>query len=623
MKSKSIGLSPKSFYYGYDSKKDLKHLVRLVLILVFIALLTGMIGIWVVYRSAHERHLDMLRAFANTQGDVLDAYMLLDEVKSGRVHGDTPHEHNLDNVKELLLKQESFLETGQLLLAYEDTSTGKYILIGTGHMPSGQHSVLVVENTRELTPSMRLALEGKEGVLEGQDLHGAPVVTAYLPISKHNAGLVVMLNQSEFYAPYHRARLITLGIGVVFVVFGTWVIWSAEQKNLRQVREREQLIRLSFENSAIGKALVAPDGSWLRANKSLVNILGYTEDELLRMDFQSITYPEDLEADLDHVQAMLKGEINVYHMDKRYFHKSGDIIWSHLSVSLVRDEQGEPKFFISQIQDITERKRVEFENQRLHERLMDQLSLRRQQLDTASGALEGFAYSVSHDLRAPLRAMSGFSQALQEEYGDKLDDTASDYIRRIHRASTNMAELIDSILRLSRTSFGELNVVSLDITAMSKRVVENCRVVEPDYPVEVRVAPGLKGQGDLRLIGSVLDNLIGNAWKYTHGVENPLIEVGQEHVTLSEQSDDSVLAFYVRDNGVGFDMAYSNKLFRPFQRIHSDREFEGSGVGLASAQTIINRHGGQIWAQGQTGKGATFYFTLNHTQFDSEKNSTS
>jgi len=439
-------------------------------------------------------------------------------------------------------------------------------------------------------------------------------MAAYLPIPHFDAGLVVKLDQSEFYAPYHRARLITLIIGVVFVALGSWIIWVMGQRNLKNLREREELIRLSFQNSAIGKALVAPDGTWLSANKSLVRMLGYTESELLKTDFQTITYPDDLETDPAYVQAMLRGEINVYHMEKRYFHKSGDIIWSYLSVSLVRDSHGEPLFFISQIQDITERKRIEFENQQLNLQLKEQLALRGQQLDTASGALQGFAYSVSHDLRTPLRAMSGFSQALVDEYGDKLDDTAGDYIMRINRAASNMAELIDSLLRLSRTSFGELNVVTLDLTAMVKRVVENYRSVEPDYDVTVKVAPGLRGQGDLRLIGSVLDNLIGNAWKYTHRVDNPVIEFGSEETESPDKSGKRIHAFYVRDNGVGFDMAYADKLFRPFQRIHNDVDFEGTGVGLASVQTIINRHGGRIWAFGENGKGATFYFTLKqHT----------
>jgi two-component system sensor histidine kinase/response regulator len=217
--------------------------------------------------------------------------------------------------------------------------------------------------------------------------------------------------------------------------------------------------------------------------------------------------------------------------------------------------------------------------------------------------LEAFSYSVSNDLRAPLLAFDGMSKALLEDYGTKLDKKAKDYLLRMRRASQRMTSVFDGLQSLFRLTSGEIHREPIDITGLAKEVVREIRAEEPSRKVKVEIVEGIKGSGDKRLVRILLANLLNNAWKFTASEKEPRIEVGTEIV-------DGASRVYVRDNGVGFDMIYAHRLFGAFQRLHSQSDFEGAGIGLATARRIINRHGGRIWAEGAVGEGATFYFVL-------------
>jgi len=225
------------------------------------------------------------------------------------------------------------------------------------------------------------------------------------------------------------------------------------------------------------------------------------------------------------------------------------------------------------------------------------------QLEGANKELEAFSYSVSHDLRAPLRAIDGFSQALLEVYSNQLDDKGRDYLRRVRGGSQRMAQLIDDMLNLSRITRTEMSHESVDLSALAKSIVEDLQNSQPGRKIECRIAEGAVANGDGRLLRQVLENLLGNAWKFTAKHPQGLIEFG---TTL----DKSQIVYFVRDDGAGFDMNYATKLFGVFQRMHSMTDFSGTGVGLAIVQRIIHRHGGRIWAEAAIEKGATFYFTL-------------
>jgi light-regulated signal transduction histidine kinase (bacteriophytochrome) len=224
--------------------------------------------------------------------------------------------------------------------------------------------------------------------------------------------------------------------------------------------------------------------------------------------------------------------------------------------------------------------------------------------EAANAELEAFSYSVSHDLRAPLRAIDGFSQALLEDYAGGLDDQGRDHLQRVRDGSQRMAHLIDDMLKLSRVTRAGLRQEEVDLSALAQDIAAELRRGHPDREVEFSTASGLRVHGDPRLLRIAIENLLDNAWKFTRGRNPARIELGVR------PEPDGKPAYFMRDNGVGFDMAYSGRLFGAFQRLHGAREFPGTGIGLATVQRVIHKHGGKVWAEGAVGKGATFFFTL-------------
>ncbi|MEX2536792.1 MAG: ATP-binding protein [Trueperaceae bacterium] len=253
--------------------------------------------------------------------------------------------------------------------------------------------------------------------------------------------------------------------------------------------------------------------------------------------------------------------------------------------------------------DISEQKEAEEEIRRLNRNLERRVDERTAQLEASNRELEAFAYSVSHDLRAPLRGIHGFSQSLLEDYGDQLDETARGYLQRIRAGGARMSGLIDDLLDLSRLSGSRMERRDLDLTALVKQVVTGLRANEPGREVELAVAEGVSVSGDRNLLLIAIENLLGNAWKFSLERKPAFIEFG-----VSESRGET--AYFVKDNGAGFDMQYSDNLFVAFQRLHRVGQFEGTGIGLTIVQRIVHRHGGRIWAEGEVGEGATFYFTL-------------
>jgi light-regulated signal transduction histidine kinase (bacteriophytochrome) len=239
------------------------------------------------------------------------------------------------------------------------------------------------------------------------------------------------------------------------------------------------------------------------------------------------------------------------------------------------------------------------------QRLNASLRQQKEAVELANRELESFSYSVSHDLRAPLRSIVAFSQCLIEDCGSMLDDAGRHYAERIHAAGDHMAMLIEKLLTLARVARVEIQRVDVNLSALAHRIAEWLRATDPERDVEFVVEDNLRCTGDAGLLGLVVDNLIGNAWKFTSKRSHAEIRFGREE-------RDGATRYFVRDNGSGFDMAMVQNLFAPFQRLHSDREFEGTGIGLATVQRVVERHNGRVWADATVDRGATFYFTLGH-----------
>jgi signal transduction histidine kinase len=314
-------------------------------------------------------------------------------------------------------------------------------------------------------------------------------------------------------------------------------------------------------------------------------------------------------------------------------HKDGHWVWVLGRGKIIEwDNEGEPLWIFGTHMDISERKQAEDEIRRLNIELEERVIRRTAQLEASNKELEAFAYSVSHDLRAPLRAMEGFSSALLTSYKDQVDEQGQHYLERIQQASQRMGQLISDLLSLSRITRSELTSQRVDLCDLARDIHAELKKHDPDRQVIFILDEALIVQGDSHLLRIALKNLLENAWKFSATRHLATIQVGQ--MTLADynlkNSDwDSRLPqsefskrpesfsgnlqskiYYVSDNGVGFDMAYTNKLFTPFQRLHAMHEFPGTGIGLAIVQRIITRHGGRIWPIAQVGHGASFYFTI-------------
>jgi len=346
--------------------------------------------------------------------------------------------------------------------------------------------------------------------------------------------------------------------------------------------------KTTFDSIADMVSIQDKDFRLVRVNKAYEDAVGVKAVDLAGRACYEVVHGATCPVeDCPHQQTLASGRS---HTGEIYEPRLG--VHLEVSTSPIVDEKGRVIASVHIAKNITERKRME-----------EQLQLRAAELEAANRELEAFAYSVSHDLQAPLRSLDGFSEALLEDYTEALDATAKDYLNRIRGSSQAMGQLIDSLLRLSRVTRSELHREAVDLSEIAAEVAARLKSSQPERAADFNTAPGLTGAGDRQLLRQVFENLLGNAWKFTAGRHPAKIEVGSVY-------REGRTAYFVRDNGVGFDMAYAEKLFQPFQRLHSSTEFPGTGIGLATVQRIIRRHGGEVWAEGEVDKGATVYFTL-------------
>ena len=330
---------------------------------------------------------------------------------------------------------------------------------------------------------------------------------------------------------------------------------------------------------------------------------GQSSNEYKGAGWRRAFHPEDLQALERFTEGAAKGQ-QTSEIELRLWQAAG----AHYRIVSLRpvavyDGAGEFREWIGTVTDVDDRRRAEDEIHRLNQELEQRVRDRTAKLQEINAELEAFSYSVSHDLRAPLRAMDGFSQRLLQDYGPNLDQQAKGYLDRIRNGATRMGQLIEDLLSLSRITRVEIKRSDMDVSALVHQIIHDLQQREPERKVEVSVWDGVHVQADMRLVRVALENLLGNAWKFSSKTGQPRIEFG-----MMQEGERKVM--FVRDNGAGFDMAYADKLFGPFQRLHGMNEFPGTGIGLATVHRIVSRHGGRIWCQARPGFGATFFFTL-------------
>ena len=375
---------------------------------------------------------------------------------------------------------------------------------------------------------------------------------------------------------------------------------SARKATEEALRTSEQLLRQAHKMAGLASwqaDIATRRFTTVGGSHEIVHLPApeFTDEELLAR-----THPDDRPMVLERWAKAVKGE-QKYDVEYR-LNFDGEERWFSVQAEFERTAQGKAARALGVTQDVTERKRSEMEIQRLNASLEQRIRLRTQALEAAYEELESYSYAVAHDLRSPLRIINGFAQALQED-NPAMDAESQAHLERIMAASKKMGELIDGLLTLSQFARGDLRREPVDISAVATRLLQEFAATEPQRRVQWRVDPGLHAMGDPPLVEALMQNLLHNAWKYS-------AQTLQASVRVYAQRRDGKVWFCVSDNGAGFDMARSAKLFQPFQRLHMPNEFSGLGIGLATAKRIVQRHGGEMEAEGSPGEGATFKFTL-------------
>ncbi len=384
---------------------------------------------------------------------------------------------------------------------------------------------------------------------------------------------------------------------IIAYVFGT--LAEKKDNNVTALHEAQQEKSLILKNLSELVILHDNEQHILWANPAAGRSFGVNHEAIVGLKcYEALQYRNTPCDECPVKKALETGEVH-----------SGEITtpdgrWWSIIGSPVRNDNGDIVGVIETALNITERKRAELELQKLNIELEQRVQERTAELESLNKELDAFSYSVSHDLRSPLYSIQGFSQALLEDYSEILDEQGKDYLNRVYAAGQRMGELIDDLLKLSRVARLEMHREEVDLSAFAASYLSALQEQEPGRQVHTIIAPGMVVTGDASLLRIAVENLLGNAWKFTKHVEHAEIEFNALQYNYET-------VYSIRDNGAGFDMSYAKKLFAPFQRLHTQEEFSGTGIGLSIVSRIVQRHSGKVWAKSEVGQGATFYFTLD------------
>jgi PAS domain S-box-containing protein len=402
---------------------------------------------------------------------------------------------------------------------------------------------------------------------------------------------------SEFPVEISLSFIETIN-GVLVLAFVSDITLRKEYES--SLQKSEELFRMlveGVEDNAI--FMLDTQGNVLSWNVGAEHLNGYRTEEITGKLF-SCFYPEEDRDEDKPAKELKKAETDGRFEDEGWrVRKDGSRFWAHVIITVLCEKNGNRRGFSVVTRDISKWKMAEEKIEQLN----SDLTKRAAELDAANKDLEAFNYMAAHDLRIPLTHIDSYTQVVMELCGDRLDDQCKEYLKGVRDGTVNMSKLIDTLLTFSKMTHVEVNREIIDLSNIAKIIAGELRMTEPERKVTFNISEGLTVSGDKHLLRLVLLNLLGNAWKYTAKKEESFIELGTTTV-------EGVTAFFIRDNGPGFDMADADKLFVPFHRLHGTAKFNGHGIGLSTVQRIVQRHGGRVWAEGAVGKGATFYFTL-------------
>ena len=576
---------------------------RILWVVSFIFAIASLVGLGILSEQSGRDFTEATRAVKHTHevleklGDITTSLSDVESAaRSFAISGKQPHLNPFYTAAKAIPQKIKELK----LLFHDDTSQLQTL---TAIEPAIANHLKVMQSMVDLGSKNVFRAVGQRDLTD-QGYTLMEQIRAALSTIKEQHRVRLEQQQTVVAAAAYRITMISLA----GIVWATALVLLGGGFSIRAVQERrkaeEKLTRLlgSMPDAIV---IVNAEGKIVGSNVHAEKLFGYSGQELQGQSM-AILVPERFRQTQRHYYASYfsqRGDRAPVTSQEFYgLHKDGREFPIEISTKPLVAEKG--LLVTSAIRDVTQRKQVEKQISQLNV----ELGQRATELEAANRELEAFSYSVSHDLRSPLQNIDSFSQILMEDYANRLDADGRDYVQRLRGSCQHMGDIIDALLALSNMIRTELHVEHVDLSALARDAAAGCQQKNPDRLVDWIIAEGLTADGDAQLLRVVLDNLFGNAWKFTAKRPQARIEFG----TLPQS--DGVPVFFVRDDGAGFDMTRAGNLFTPFKRLHDQSEFQGTGIGLATVQRVIQRHQGKIWAEGAVDHGATFCFTLKEVQ---------
>jgi len=562
---------------------DRKRLLLLIGTMTGVALVVTCIAILILYRAAYAEQKARLVETCHSQARLLESI-----AQYARDRDPTEWRTiTLNQIVDAHARYEGFGRTGEFTLARRDSSQIVFLL-------SHRHYDLDNPKPAPFDPAegrvavpMRRALLGQSGTVVGLDYRGVNVLAAYEPVAMLDWGIVAKIDMAEIRAPFIRAGSIAGVIALLLASLGAVLSLRLGTPVIRHLEESAVRDQAIVETASEGIITTDAAGTIKSFNRAAEEIFGYNRAAVIGRPAALLVPATVPSAEDKGVLPWTDGEA----VGQR---KDGSTLSLHVAISdtVVHGQ----RIYTSLVRDITDEKRAEDALERTRDDLEERVIERTEELDS-------FTYTMSHDLRAPLRAIDGFSQMLLDEHAEDLNDEGQRLLNVVYESAKRMGQLIDDLLALSRLGRREMRHQPIDMEELAREAFDAVQQQRPAQQVRLRLHTLPPAEGDRVMVRRVFEHLITNAFKFTQHRRNAVVELG------TYEKNDST-AYFVRDNGAGFDMDYADKLFGVFERLHDPSEFEGTGVGLAIVERVVRRHGGRVWAEGAVDEGATFYFTL-------------